>query len=74
MKQAVRDLDHDFLTLEATGDYAGAKRLLDRMGVVRPEMRRVLDKLADIPVDIEPLYVTAQQLAPRPRRSEAAGE
>jgi len=74
MKQAVRDLDHDFLTLEATGDYAGAKRLLDRMGATRPEMRRVLDKLADIPVDIEPLYVTAQQLAPRPRRGEAAAE
>ncbi len=74
MKQAVRDLDHDLLTLEATGDYAGAKRLLDHMGVVRPEMRRVLDKLADIPVDIEPLYVTAEQLAPRPRRGETPGE
>ncbi len=74
MKQAVRDLDHNLLTLEATGDYAGAKRLLDRMGVIRPEMRRVLDKLADIPVDIEPLYVTAEQLAPRPRRGEAPGE
>jgi len=34
----------------------------------------VLDKLADIPVDIEPLYVTAQQLAPRPRRSETPGD
>jgi len=74
MKQAVRDLDHDLLTLEATGDYAGAKRLLDHMGVIRPEMRRVLDKLADIPVDIEPLYVTAQQLVPRPRRSETPGD
>jgi len=74
MKQAVRDLDHDFLTLEATGDYAGAKRLLDRMGSIRPEMRRVIAKLADIPVDIEPLYVTAQQLAPRPHRAETAGE
>jgi hypothetical protein len=70
MKQAVRDLDHNLLTLEATGDYAGAKRLLDRMGVIRPEMRRVLDKLSDIPVDIEPRYVTAAQLAPRRRRSE----
>jgi hypothetical protein len=74
MKQAVRDLDHDLLTLEATGDYAGAKRLLDRMGVIRPEMRRVLDKLADIPVDIEPLYVTAEQLAPRPRHGETPGD
>jgi hypothetical protein len=29
MKSAVRDLDHDLLTLEATGDYAGAKKMLD---------------------------------------------
>ena len=74
MKQAIRDLDHDLLTLEATGDYAGGKRLLDHTGVIRPEVRRALDKLADIPVDIEPLYVTAQQLAPRPRRGETPGE
>ena len=74
MKQAVRDLDHELLTLEATGDYAGAKRMLDRMGVIRPQTRHVLDTLADIPVDIEPLYVTAQQLAPRPRRGETPGE
>jgi hypothetical protein len=74
MKQAVRDLDHDLLTLEATGDYAGAKRLLDRMGVIRPEMRRVLDQMEDIPVDVEPVYATAEQLAPRPRRGAASDE
>jgi len=74
MKQAVRDLDHDLLTLEATGDYAGAKRLLDGMGVIRSEMRRVLDKLSDIPVDIEPHYVTAEELAPRPHHHEAGSE
>jgi Peptidase family M49 len=70
MKQAVRDLDHTLLTLEATGDYAGAKRLLDHMGVIRPQIRRVLDKLSDIPVDIEPHYVTAAQLARRSHRSK----
>jgi hypothetical protein len=74
MKSAIRDLDHDLLTLEATGDYSGAKRLLDRMGVIRPEIRRVLDKMSDIPIDIEPRYVTAEQLAPRPRRDETSVE
>jgi hypothetical protein len=73
MKQAVRDLDHTLLTLEATGDYAGAKRLLDRMGVIRPPMRRVLDTLANIPVDIEPRYVTAAQLVPRSHRNKSPG-
>ena len=52
--RAVRDLDHDLLTIEATGDYAGAKRMLDQLGVIRPEMQKALNNLTDIPVDIEP--------------------
>jgi len=62
IKGAVRDLDHDLLTLEATGDYAGAKRMLDGLGVIRPNMQKALDSLTGIPVDIEPVFVTANQL------------
>jgi hypothetical protein len=62
IKAAVRDLDHDLLTVEATGDYAGAKRMLDTLGVVRPNMQKALNSLSGIPVDIEPLFVTANQL------------
>jgi hypothetical protein len=62
IKGAVRDLDHDLLTLEATGDYAGAKRMLDELGVIRPNMHKALDSLTAIPVDIEPVFVTANQL------------
>jgi hypothetical protein len=47
------------MTLQATGDYAAAKQLLDTMGVVRPEVQRVLDRLTDVPVDIEPRFVSA---------------
>jgi hypothetical protein len=65
VKSAVRDLDHDLLTLEATGDYAGAKKMLDELGVLRPEMLSALGRLKDIPTDIEPLFVTADKLAPR---------
>ena len=32
IKGAVRDLAHDLLTIEATGDYAGAKRCSDTLG------------------------------------------
>jgi len=64
IKQAVADLDHDLLTIEAEGDYAGAKKLLDSMGVVRPTLKRALDSLKDIPTDIEPIFVTADELAP----------
>src|ERR1700730_2527033 len=63
IKAAVRDLDHDLLTVEATGDYAGAKRMLDELGVIRPNMRKALDSLSAIPVDIEPVFVTANQLS-----------
>ncbi len=63
-KQGVRDLDHDLLTLEAQGDYAGAKKLQDEMGVVRPAVQKSLDRLQGIPTDIEPNFVTADELAP----------
>jgi len=65
VKAAVRDLDHDLLTIEATGDYAGAKKMLDELGVLRPELAKALDGLKDIPTDIEPVFVTAEKLAPR---------
>ncbi len=67
MKDAVRDLTHDLLTVEAEGNYAGAKKMLDTLGVLRPEFKRALDKLGDIPVDIEPVFVTADQVAPPPK-------
>jgi hypothetical protein len=60
---AVRDLDHDLLTIEATGDYDGAKRMLETLGVVRPSIAVVLEKLNSIPVDIDPVFTTADQLA-----------
>jgi hypothetical protein len=54
IKSAVRDLDHDLLTLEAQGDYQGAKRLLDSLAVVRPAMQKALDGMKQIPTDIDP--------------------
>jgi Peptidase family M49 len=64
VKQAVRDLDHDLLTLEAQGDYAAAKNLLDEMGVMRPLVRKAFDRLSEIPTDIQQVFVTADELAP----------
>jgi hypothetical protein len=64
IRGAVRDLDHDLLTIEATGDYAGAKQMLDQLGVIRPNMQKALEGLQGIPVDIQPVFVTANQLAP----------
>ena len=54
IKDGVRDLCHDLMTIEAQGDYAAAKRMLDTLGVIRPTMQKALDGLKDIPVDIDP--------------------
>lgn len=64
MKDAVGSLDRVFLTLEATGDYAGTKRLFASMMMLRPEILQALERLKSVPTDIEPLYVTADALAP----------
>ena len=56
IKDAVRSLDHDFLTLEATGNYAGAKKMIADLAVIRPEVQRALDRLKSIPTDIEPIF------------------
>jgi hypothetical protein len=56
VKEAVRKLTHDLLTLEAEGSYDGARRMLARYGVVRPQMQGALERLKDVPVDIEPSY------------------
>ena len=64
IKAAVRDLAHELLTIEARGDYAAAKAMLERLSVMRPVMQRALDSLKDIPVDIEPVFVTAKEFQP----------
>lgn len=55
IKGAVRDLVHDLLEIEATGDYARAKKMLDDLGKLRPPMQKALDRLTDLPTDIEPV-------------------
>jgi hypothetical protein len=61
-KKAVTALTHDIMTLQAHGDYGGVKNLLDRMVVIRPEVQRVIDRLTDVPIDISPRFVTAEEL------------
>jgi hypothetical protein len=66
IKDAVAGLDREFLTLEATGDYAGAKKLMSEMMVLRPEVQKALERLKGVPTDIEPQFVTAYKLAAAP--------
>jgi hypothetical protein len=62
IKEAVAKLTGEIMTLQASGDVARARELLKGMGVIRPEVKRVLDKLVGVPVDIEPRFTAAEQL------------
>jgi len=76
IKDAVAGLTREIMTLQAAGDYAKAKDMLARRAVVRPDVQRVLDRLQGVPVDIEPRFVTADELsgrtAPAVRQAPAA--
>ena len=62
IKQAVIDLDREFLTIEATGDYARAKDMMTKYVVIRPDVQKALDKMKTVPNDIRPEFKTANTL------------
>jgi len=62
IKDGVTALTRDIMTIQADGNYAKAKSLGERLGVVRPAVKRALDKLAAVPVDIEPRFTAAARL------------
>jgi peptidase M49-like protein len=72
IKEAVAALTREIMTVQAGGDYAAAKDMLAKRAVVRPEVQRVLDRLRGVPVDIEPQFVTADELSGRAPQTPAA--
>lgn len=62
IREAVTALTHDIMTLQVEGSYAKAKALMDTLGTIRPEVKAVLDRLTNVPVDIEPRFTTAEEL------------
>jgi hypothetical protein len=63
IKEGVAALTRDLMTIQAEGNYTAAQDLLKKMVVVRPEVQKVLDRLKEVPVDIEPRFVAATSLA-----------
>ncbi len=57
VKAGVAGLTTEIMTLQATGDYARGKALMDRLVVIRPAVQTTMNRLADVPVDIEPRFV-----------------
>jgi hypothetical protein len=61
MKAATKKLATVLLTIEAEGDYDGAKRLMEEQGKMSPQLQSALRRLADIPVDIEPSFLIGKK-------------
>jgi hypothetical protein len=61
-REAVTSLTRDIMTLQAEGSYAKAKEMIDTLGTIRPQTKAVLDRLTNVPVDIEPRFTTAAEL------------
>ncbi|HEX8151860.1 MAG TPA: peptidase [Thermoanaerobaculia bacterium] len=59
VKDAIRTLATELLTIEAPGDFNRAQALLERYGNSTPEIEGVNAKLKDIPVDITPVFAGA---------------
>jgi len=60
IREAVRKLTQELLTLEAEGSYDKAKALLDKYSLIRADMKGGLDRLNAVPVDIEPIFPLAK--------------
>ena len=63
IRAAVENLTRKLMTIQAQGNYEEARSVLDTLGVIRPEVQQVLDRLRGVPVDIQPRYTTAEALA-----------
>jgi hypothetical protein len=60
IKDSVRKLTTELLMIEAEGSYDRAKAILDKYAVIRPPMQQALEKLKNVPVDIEPIFPLAR--------------
>jgi hypothetical protein len=59
IQAAVRDLARQFLILEGDGNYDSVRTFIDRYGKMDDITKQMLEKLADIPVDIAPIFKTS---------------
>lgn len=60
IRGAVNKLATELLMIEALGSYPKATAIIDKYANIRPPMKGALDKLKNVPVDIEPVYPLAR--------------
>ena len=56
IQAAVRDLARQLLILEGDGNYDNVRKFIDRYGKMDEITKQMIEKLADIPVDIAPIF------------------
>lgn len=56
MEDGIRELAREVLTIEATGNYTEAKKLIEKYRRITSIMDNYLKMLDDLPVDIKPIY------------------
>jgi hypothetical protein len=62
MPAAVEALTHELCMIQALGDYAAAEKFIQKYAQPTDEVLRQLEKLRDIPTDIEPVYSAEKYL------------
>ncbi|MEJ2636610.1 MAG: peptidase [Calditrichia bacterium] len=57
---AIKDLAHKLLMIQAQGNYQGAKDLIAKYAVMPPSIKTLTGKLGNVPVDIRPIFEIEQ--------------
>jgi hypothetical protein len=55
-EKVIADLVGEICMIQAAGDYEASVKFIEQYGGMAPELADALEKLADIPVDVEPLF------------------
>jgi hypothetical protein len=55
-EKAIADLVADICMIQAVGDYEASVKFIEQYGGMAPVLASALEKLADIPVDVEPVF------------------
>ena len=58
--EAIEEMVHDILMIQAVGDYEASLAMIDRYGGMPEMLSSALDKLSEVPVDILPQYALGQ--------------
>jgi hypothetical protein len=66
IKAAVENLTKVIMEIQARGDYAGAKALIEKYGQLTPQTAAVLKSAERLPIDIAARHRTAEALLVRP--------